>query len=362
MYYLNNKIMKSLLTTISILTLVLSFHSLQAKVIIVNNNAGQPTDIENFYDNLQDAINAAISGEDTIYVVGSPTIHSTIEINKKLTLIGPGYFLGENKNVDGDEIQTQANLETAKLRNVTIQEDGDGTIITGFDFSNSSLNTISIDQGCQNVELIRNKIYRIGVSGENTLVRENFILGVITLYTGSSNAMIRNNIILDEINQYSLAQGVSGVEIVNNTLNDQMSGIKGANFDNNIFINDEPLSSCTNNTFRHNVFTVSVADVFTGDQNNNTYENLENAFSAARNSLFIASEQTLDGDYQLAENSPAKGAGLDDIDAGAFTSDVNSYKRSGLPAVPAIYEYTIHNGVGTAETGIKVTIKAKSHN
>lgn len=345
-----------------LLALILIMQGLQAKVIIVNNNDGHPTDIENFYDDLQEAIDAAISGEDTIYLVGSPTTYgSSITINKQLTLIGPGYFLVENKNVEDDAIQTQANLETAKINYITIEEDGDGTVITGIDMGNLINNRITINENCHNTELTRNRLYNLTISGESTLVRENFIRGTATIFTGSSNTVIRNNIIMGVLIWHINTQGVSGIEIINNTLNSGLNNIQNnTNIDNNIFINDEPLLYCTNNTFRNNVFTVSESDVFTGDQNNNNREGDE--YSAARDKLFIASPQEIDRDYKLAENSPAKEVGPNKIVAGAYTSDASSYKRSGLPAVPAIYDYTIHDGVGTAEKGITVTIKAKSHN
>jgi len=363
MYKQNRKIMKNLLTLTYIFIFFLGFHSVQADIIIVNNNEGHPTDMEGFNDDLGDAIQKAASG-DTLYLVGSATSYGgNVNINKQLTIIGPGYFLARNNNVNADTIQTQANLETAQIGRLTLLEDADGSIITGIDFSNYSLNTINIKKGCHNVKITRNKVYNLEVEGTSTLVTENYILGRVRLLEGSSSSSFRNNIILGQFTRYTIAVGITSIELINNTLGSGISNINNADIDNNIFINDSPLSNCFNNTFRHNVFTVDEGNVFPEALKDNIFENQGNKYSADRDKLFRSTERTIDADYQLAlKDSPAEGAGLNDVDAGAFTDEASSYKRSGLPAVPAIYEYTIHNGVGTAETGIKVTIKAKSHN
>jgi hypothetical protein len=319
----------------------------------VNNNEGQPAD----YTKLQEAIDAA-SPSDSIYVVGSQTSHGNITINKKITLIGPGYFLVENKNVEEDEIQTQANLETAKINFLTIDKDGDDTSVIGIDFSSINSNTIIVSTDCQNVELLRNRIIHLILRGANTVVSKNFIIGQVII-EGASNSIIRNNIILGNLSRHIDLQ-MESAEIINNTFTSGLNFINNANIDNNIFTNDNPLNNCTNNTFKHNIFTGTEENIFSGNQKNNTYIGLENKFGQPLGQLFVTSEQTLDRDYQLAENSPAKGAGTDGVDAGAFSSDNNSYRRSGLPAIPAIYEISTI-GVGTPNTGMKVTIKAKSN-
>lgn len=347
--------MKTLYSLIFILALSIGMQGLQAKIITVNNSEGQPAD----FKLLQEAINAAVDG-DSIYVVGSPTDYGTISINdKRLVLIGPGYFLGEN-----EDIKTQASNETAKISRLTIVgEKASNTVISGID-NGLGTNFITIDDGNdqgkpQNVVLLRNKINNINVNfAESTLIKENFIDNVI-LNRGASNSIIWNNIIIGRIQESGISGGLSGTNIKNNTLNDGLNGVDNAKVENNIFIAGG-LEGTSNNTVQNNVFTVTESEAFPEDPNSNTYKDMGNKFGQPATSLFVSSEREIDSDFQLAEGSPAKGAGIDGVDAGAFTTDENSYKISGLPAIPSIYELTT-NGVGTPETGMKVTIKAKSN-
>lgn len=63
-----------------------------AAILTVDNNPGAVA----MYDNFDDAYKAASDG-DTILLAGSPTQYiSGISYYKKLTIIGPGYYLSEN--------------------------------------------------------------------------------------------------------------------------------------------------------------------------------------------------------------------------------------------------------------------------
>ncbi len=374
MYKQNRKTMKNLLTLTFIFTLFLGFHSIQADVIIVNNNEGQPGD----YVDLQDAIDAA-DPNDIIYVVGSDEYyHSTSEnvmINKPLTIIGPGYFLGQN-----NEINTQASNITAKVHLLYIGDGADGTIITGMDIdfhNNASLRIGNIKrdrrtrgEAPKNITIIRNKLNHVRVEQANgTIIKENYISysgNPVYLYQEASNTFIAYNIILGGTNHATIYGpnnvGMKGTIIKNNTLSNGLYRIHSVDdIYNNIFIKGG-LNDCNNNVLKNNIFTASEEGFLTGTSvGNTTYKNLNNEFGEAAATLFIEAEPALDKDYKLADSSPAKGAGIVGEDAGAFTTGSNAYKVSGLPAVPAIYELTTP-GVGTAADGMKVTIKAKSHN
>jgi len=363
MYKQNRKTMKNLLTLTFIFTLFLGFHSVQAEVIIVNNNTGQPAD----HASLQAAINAAKDG-DILYLVGSPDTYETVTIKDKyLTIIGPGYFLGAN-----EDINTQASNETAKIHQLFIEgEKASNTVITGIDANQSIFSSITVKQGNsqnspQNVKITRNIINEVIIgSAKSTIIKENYI-GEITLNKGASNTIIWNNIIVANISESIFSDGLSGTYIKNNTLLNGLNKVHNAKVENNIFISGG-LAGCFNNTVQHNVFTIVESNVFPEEPNSNTYKNKGNRFGEPASSLFISNNRKLDSDYQLnRENEPlsrAIEAGIDEVDAGAFLEQDpdNSYKISGLPAYPAIYELKT-NGVGTANDGMKVTIKAKSHN
>jgi len=375
MYKQNRKTMKNLLTLTFIFSLFLGFHSVQAEVIIVNNNTGQPGD----YVKLQDAIDAA-EPNDVLYVVGSKDYYDDystyIRVNKPLTIIGPGYFLSQN-----DAINTQASNTTAKVSRIYIGAGADGTVITGLDMdvSNSfnelrigNLNRDGKSNGSkpEGITIVRNKINQIKVWGAiGTIIQENYIStsqNPVILYEESANTFINNNIIIST-NGYANIWGydnvgLNGTVIKNNTFNAGFYRIHEVDdIYNNIFISGS-LNDCHNNTLKNNVFVTSEEGFLTGTSpGNNTYEGHNNEFGVAVATLFMEAEPSLDRDYQLAESSPAKGKGIDGVDAGAFSGDDNSYKISGLPAFPAIYELTT-SGEGNADNGMKVTIKAKSHN
>ena len=73
-----------------------------------------------------------------------------------------------------------------------------------------------------------------------------------------------------------------------------------------------------------------------------------------------AGEGSTDGQWQLAENSPAIGAGLGGVDLGAFGGPT-PYVLSGLPSMPAIYFLNAPIS-GSTNSGLQVQLKAKGHN
>src|SRR6187549_1803900 len=74
-----------------------------AKIWRVNNNVGINAD----FTTLQAAHNGAASG-DTLYLEGSPNSYGALTCTKKLAIIGTGYFLDQNLNL-------QANAAVSKV-------------------------------------------------------------------------------------------------------------------------------------------------------------------------------------------------------------------------------------------------------
>lgn len=341
-----------------------------AKVIRVDNNVGASAD----YVKLQDAINNADPG-DSIYVVGSPTYYDIddrnrvveIRLNKQVTLIGPGYFLGENE-------QTQANKQTANIYAINIGEGANNAVITGLSFYYGGSGLIQFNQERldgsrgsnppENVTLLRNYIARLQIyNASNTLITQNYIRytnGPVYLDRTSSRTIIRNNIIASgrSVSVYGVSNGsLPNTLITNNTLGNGIFRINGATVQNNIFITGR-LNDCDNNNVRNNIFTTTQEAVFPENSTGNDASN--NIFGAVQANLFISPDPSVDNQYQLASQSPALGQGIDGVDLGAFGGTA-PYQISGLPAIPAIYELTT-SGVGTPTGGMQVTIRAKSHN
>lgn len=348
------------------LSLCLAVVSMKAKVIQVNNNVGANSD----YSLLQKAIDNASSG-DTIYVAGSPNLYDggKILINKKVVIIGPGFFLGENG-------QNQSSNLTAKILNMELGEGGDNSVIMGLTFEGWTSylifskrrpdNTLG-EKTSNNVTLKRNKFSHVAIYyASGTIICQNYFVPQdskgIFLDNTSSNTLVENNIINSGnspsvYGYYDKNIGLTNTTISNNTMSDGLKYISGVNIYNNIFISDG-LSNSNNNTLKNNIFTISKDLALPSTQTGNTESN--NKYSVTTSDLFIKATPALDNEFKLKTNSPAVGAGIDGIDAGAF-GGLNAYKLSGLPPIPSIYEVTT-TGVGTKENGLKVVIKAKSNN
>ncbi|MFP4091654.1 MAG: hypothetical protein ACLFT3_15210, partial [Cyclobacteriaceae bacterium] len=289
-----------------------------------------------------------------------------IRINKQVTIIGPGYFLGANQN-------TQASNLTASIQDLNIGEGADGTTITGVDFSsrfsNIVINTERFDgsrgnDGPSNISFIRNAIHIISiVDATNTLISQNFFQtsnSYVGLYANAGGTIIRNNIISS-----SSSSGIYGwnnvnlsnTVIENNTIRGNISRINGATIQNNIFINGI-FDDSDNNTVNNNLFTTTQDAVFPGNSTINDIS--DNVYSAIISDIFVVPSPSVDNEFRLAEDSPAVGQGVNGVDLGAF-GGAAPYRLSGVPSIPAIYELST-TGVGTPSDGMRVQIKARANN
>jgi hypothetical protein len=88
---------------------------------------------------------------------------------------------------------------------------------------------------------------------------------------------------------------------------------------------------------------------------NGNYQNV------VMDSVFVDYDLYIDKGYFLKPNSPARNAGVNGGDCGAFGTDTGGqpYVISGMPPIPAIFEVSTQN---YGEETIPVNIKAKSNN
>ena len=117
--------------------LLLNLNNGFAKIWRVNNNGGVTAD----FTTLQSAHNGAASG-DTLHLEGSPDSYGSLTSTKKLVIIGPGYYLGENPN-------TQAVAIPAYIASVNFNVGSEGSVIMGCDFNGSSANIF-----CNDIEIL----------------------------------------------------------------------------------------------------------------------------------------------------------------------------------------------------------------
>ncbi len=95
--------------------------SVLAKTWTVSNRPGS-----NFATLSSAVASGSVLAGDTILVTGAATSYAGFTISKKLTIIGPGYFLGENTGL-------QADTNAAKI-NSSVTINSQGTTIMEFIF------------------------------------------------------------------------------------------------------------------------------------------------------------------------------------------------------------------------------------
>lgn len=330
--------------TLFSLILALFVSAVFSNVWHVNNIPGMAAN----FINLEDACaSSAVANYDTLYVYGSPTSYNYVQITRPLTIIGPGYFLGQNPGL-------QNNLTPATVNGIIFDVGSSGSLISGMTLANN----LSIY--ASNVVVQRNCIDRLEIYGSNCIVLQNFISNPYSyqyeVYVQGANYLISNNYIpgCEVGNSFYSTESSSG--IFSNNIVEGSCNFFNADIYNCIF-------SCSygspygwyfnydaNTSFHHNVFrAINFWDWIT---NITGESNLYNVWGE----LYVASGSQ-DGYFQLCPGSPAIGAGINGQDCGIF-GGLEPYRLSGIPAIPTIYQFI------APSTGfvIPVQIKARSNN
>jgi hypothetical protein len=344
--------MKTIIIIIALATMAFlsqaQFGSLcYAKTITVSNNTG---DIA-MYNNLQTAINAADAG-DLIYIFPSPTEYGNISINKKLTLIGAGYY---KKISSVGNIDLKANSSNSQLNGLNIT--GNCTLSSGTD-SNYVINRCQISVGITlNGEsvLINNCIFKssghanaVNINNAENVIISNNIFDKVNGYTSGTiictsnkySVLIENNIFFSNDASYNMFSSVANAEI-----------------NNNIFYKTRPwgISNCTVN---NNIVFNGTDALPYGD---NSGENNINAKDPEFVDIQGLTYFTLTGDYHLKDTSPGKNAGTDSTDIGiygsadAWTEDTG---YTGKPPLPIINKMNVLNKVVGEESKVRIKLEA----
>jgi len=318
--------------TLTIVFLALS-QFLSATVWRVNPtpNSGAP------YTTLQAAHDAATTlNGDTLYLEGSTYGFGGLSLSKKLTLIGNGYFLGENP-------QTQFNLSPSNINGgVYCYNGSQGSSFIGCTF------TTGVYIYTDNLNFTRNHFYtgNYGIYPQancsDIVIHSNYFSGIYTIYFpyNHSNILVINNFFVGHL---STSANFSG--IFANNIFAYPTTIYNSTLVNNISLHTMTLTNCLS------TYNIGNSTQF-GNQNGNQQ-------NVAQSSLFVgASGSSTDGQWQLKTGSPAIGAGEGGTDIGMYGGEM-SYKLSGLPPIPAIYSL---DSQSLPSNTLNVTLKAKSHN
>jgi hypothetical protein len=319
--------MKKTGKTLLALLMCLTFAQIsQASKWRVNNGS-----VQAHFTQPQLAVNSSsVVNGDTIYMEGSSVVYNSFVVTKRLVIIGPGYYLGENDS-------TQANLNAASVSNINFTTGSKGSVMIGMTIpSYLTVQDTGIlikkcwwnqgtVQNCGNCVLIQNVFNMISMaSASNIVISNNLSIGT-SMYgpnlncDATSSAMITNNIIR------------GGQYLYNCTLrNNIATGLTGGDIAATLF-------NCVSD---HNIG----ASTQYGTSNNNQ-QNVD------MSTVFVNTGSS-DGKYRLKPGSPAIGAGAGGVDCGIFGGNY-PYVLSGMPEVPAIWYLNVN--------GSNVTVKAKSH-
>lgn len=318
---------------------IVSVSDSYSKIWTVDNNPGNSG--ANF-TNLQSAHSTASNG-DSIYINGTGLSYGKLILTKRLIVVGPGYFLGENPFL-------QANISSAKVDTIIFNSGSEGSLICGL----AVLRIIVVNTN--NVTIMRNLFGRIEIKDNkhNITIIQNFSLyvGYSSIYFGSqcSNISILNNFILNGIEgattNLSLA---SSIHLVNNIMDVfysayVISNTYNSNIWNNIAIRGFIYGS--NNSILNNIGNSTQFGTSNGNQSN-----------VDMSTVFVNSGSE-DGKYKLKPGSPAIGAGVNVEDVGMF-GGVNPYVLSGIPPIPSIYFFSAP--YGSSVQGLPVRVKIKSN-
>ncbi len=341
---------RSLLLSVAVtLTCSMSF----AKIWRVNNNSGVTAD----FTTLQAAYDGASSG-DTIYLESSPTSYGGISCYKKLAIIGTGYFLDQNTDL-------QAFALSAKLGYINFYTGSEGSSVEGVDFNGGSMNiyvndiVVRRNRFSQDANPTSQNVYvgtvNINSGASNILITQNFGIW-ISSNSSSTGILISNNYIIYGLNYGGTVPSVNlnanTVAIIkNNIFGRGMISAYNSNISNNIMI-DGSLSG-SGNLISNNIGNST--------QFGNTNGNQQNV---AMTNVFEGTGSN-DGAFRLKSGSPAIGAGYgsttaNPVDCGIF-GGTTPYKLSGLPAIPSIYFFT-NQPVGSNSDPIDVQVKVRSNN
>jgi hypothetical protein len=311
----------------------------EAKVWRVNGTPGVSAD---FTELSTAVLNASVVNGDTIYVEIAPATYATVQLRKRLVIIGPGYLLNENTGL-------HANAGNAEVSGINMDSLASGSSFHGLwasfrldsDVDNitisrcrGTVNQTSLVAGTKVQNLVINKsylsIFMNSYNLENVQVTNCLITGNFQIL-GANNGLVRNNTIS-----------------INSTVS-----IGGSYVTNNIFLNS-PLNA-VNSTVKNN-YSSGVATSLPAGNNNQTGIPI---------ATLIVNTGTTEGRYQLAPGSPAIGGGepIDGItpDAGMYGTD-DPYRISGIPPIPTVYQLTAPASLPATATNMTITFSTRSNN
>ncbi len=334
----------------------------QATIRTVSNF---PSNVAQF-NTLQAAVNASAAG-DTILVHGSPTDYAGCILDKKLTILGPGF--SPNK-----QLPFTASVGRIDLNDGSANTEIQGLVSAGAIFVNHP-NVI-------NIRIIRNKFYLSGfvcyVGGSGFVFEGNYFHSSVIAffsYNGGtySNIVIQNNLFMDRVVSYmfdGFGSNCTNVLFDHNIINGNGGSLtfRGPSsfltFTNNIFVNTNP-GYVSSSTFNNNItFNCSNNNIWNVSGNVNSGGNVENQDpQMVAQAIVNAGIDNPIADFTIAAG-PANNAASDGKDMGLLfdvTGSLN-WTNSRMASLPYINTMNITTPTVAPGGNVEVNVQAKISN
>lgn len=332
--------------------------NIQAKIWRVNN-----TGVTADFTTAQTAHDAgSVVNGDTIHFEPSGLSYGALSLQKRLVIIGNGYYLGSLVNNANPGLQ--ANTSPSKIDQLYIFSGGSNSVVMGMNCADVYIGYASLATGVVFKRNWATSVQFYNGNTSNCVVAQNFINSTILGSTGShTNAVISNNIIgtyiqMDANDNGSFTNNIIGAA----NLNQAIVQIQNFTVRNNIRLQATGGSTFANCTIQNNMDCTG-GSIFGNTDGNLANVNISNVFVGWP----TIGLNSFDGRFALAGGSPAAGAGYGGADMGAIlnTGNVNNnladtYVRSGMPNVPSVFKLDAPLTVNT--NTLPITVSTKTNN
>ena len=328
-----------------------------AKIWRVNNNAGVTAD---FTDMPACIASASVVNDDTIHVEASAIGYTFFTLNKRLVIIGTGYFLsGANSNPG-----LQANTNTATLDYFFVDTLASGSQFIGLNLSNG-IYTANGGQGADNITITRCKVGTLYLGYQSPLAGADYTGWIINkcyiTTTTASSRPVKNIAVTNTVctSTFDLSNTGNLNNLVRNNVFRFTINVNNTYFSNNIIV-ASTFTSTTSTVKNNTCISGPPAGfaAFVGVNGNVAGELDANIFQGLTGN-------STDGQWRLKAGSQAIGTGetVNSItpDRGAFGTP-DPYVLSGIPPIPTIYSLTVPASVPSNATTMPITISTKSNN
>ncbi|KAF0161702.1 MAG: hypothetical protein FD188_507 [Ignavibacteria bacterium] len=270
-----------LLLIIGIIVVTLTSNVNYGKVWRVDMNSANNPD----FTNIQAAVNdTKVAAGDTIYLAGHPTTYGNLTLEKRVTIIGNGYFLSENN-------YKYENIFSSKLSTLIIIPGAGNSVIRSIEIQ------APVAIRADGIIFDRNYVKNGGIHIENSkncLISRSYFSrtgNTYVLYIGfnSQNITVKNNY-FDSNGSQTFRSETGSCTLINNVFSGHVYLFAGGVFLNNIIISQ-------------GFYTGASADVrgnFSAEGSMSSYPG--NQFNVSWTSLCLQNSSP-DGKYQLKEGS-----------------------------------------------------------